>query len=191
MTNASRLNDRLNLMQTLRNACDAVGGNLASLRLPPVRTGDIPVWWTTGVHDIGLVAAALKYGLSDWDAARKDPDLPFRDLGKDDGGDGGGGGDDAVAMDADGDAERAEKTTPTAAARLNAPKKRPTTKALPAPRVLVRVLKVYANALRRKPWKPGSTPGTTREREGPSPKRRRGAAACQDGSPTPMEEGGE
>jgi hypothetical protein len=190
-TNASRLNDRLNLMQTLRNACDAVGGNLASLRLPPVRTGDIPVWWTTGVHDIGLVAAALKYGLSDWDAAREDPDLPFRDLGKDDGGDGGGGGDDAVAMDADGDAERAEKTTPTAAPRLNAPKKRPTTKALPAPRVLVRVLKVYANALRRKPWKPGSTPGTTREREGPSPKRRRGAAACPDGSPTPMEEGGE
>ena len=64
---ANRLRERLDIMQTLRMCLEKSGGKMTRLPMPSIKTGELPVWWTSGVHDVAILRAALKHGCDKWD----------------------------------------------------------------------------------------------------------------------------
>ena len=64
---ANRLRERLDIMQTLRMCLEKSGGKMTRLPMPSIKTGELPVWWTSGVHDVAILRAALKHGCDKWE----------------------------------------------------------------------------------------------------------------------------
>jgi len=64
---ANRLRERLDIMQTLRMCLEKSDGKMTRLPMPSIKTGELPVWWTSGVHDVAILRAALKHGCDKWE----------------------------------------------------------------------------------------------------------------------------
>ena len=57
--------------RTLRMCLEKSGGKMTRLPMPSIKTGELPVWWTSGVHDVAILRAALKHGCDKWDDLRR------------------------------------------------------------------------------------------------------------------------
>jgi hypothetical protein len=70
---ANRLRERLDMTQTLRMCLEKNNGTMAGLPMPVIKTGELPRWWTPGVHDIAVLRAAMKHGCDGWSELAADP----------------------------------------------------------------------------------------------------------------------
>lgn len=76
--NAVRLKERLELVDSLRQAMDSLPEDWGHLGLQLSQRNNMPSWWQAGHHDKELVKGVLAHGFGNWEAIFEDNNLNFR-----------------------------------------------------------------------------------------------------------------